>query len=281
VRVSEDNQGEAMTVVLRQATDFLEECEALHATLEAAPGEAWREPTQFKQWTFDDIVGHLLFADHAAALAAQGRDQVQAFFGQMHAARAAGRSMRDHTSEWLGGCRGVDLLERWRAGYRSLAETYAGFEPERRLAWAGPDMSARSFMSARQMETWAHGQAVYDVLGIDREEHDRLRNVAVMGVNTFGWTFTVNDRPVPDVKPHVRLMSPSGVLWTWNDPGSQELIEGTAVDFCRVVTQVRNVADTSLRVTGSVATAWMGIAQCFAGPPEPAPAPGTRFRATR
>jgi hypothetical protein len=43
------------------------------------------------------------------------------------------------------------------------------------------------------------------------------------------------------------------------------------------VTQTRNVADTGLSVTGPVAEDWMTIVQCFAGPPEDPPAPGTRF----
>jgi hypothetical protein len=30
-----------------------------------------------------------------------------------------------------------------------------------------------------------------------------------------------------------------------------------------------------------VARQWMDLAQCFAGPPEKPPAPGTRFRQTR
>ena len=53
-------------------------------------------------------------------------------------------------------------------------------------------------------------------------------------------------------------------------------VEGAAVDFCKVVTQTRNVADTALRVSGPVAADWMTIVQCFAGPPEDPPAPGTR-----
>ena len=55
-------------------------------------------------------------------------------------------------------------------------------------------------------------------------------------------------------------------------------VQGSATEFCQVVTQVRNVADTSLRVAGPVATQWMRIAQAFAGPPEMPPAPGTRIR---
>ena len=54
-------------------------------------------------------------------------------------------------------------------------------------------------------------------------------------------------------------------------------VEGDAVDFCKIVTQTRNVADTTLRVHGPVATDWMTIVQCFAGPPQDPPAKGTRF----
>ena len=53
-------------------------------------------------------------------------------------------------------------------------------------------------------------------------------------------------------------------------------MEGTASDFCHVVTQNRNVVDSKLRVTGDVAKQWMAIAQCFAGPPVDPPPPGTR-----
>ena len=155
---------------------------------------------------------------------------------------------------------------------------FRDLDPGLRLPWFGPDMGARSFISARQMETWAHGQAVFDALGLEREEHDRLYNVALIGVNTFGWSFTVNRREVPAVKPCVRLTGPSGATWTWNDPASPDRVEGDAVDFCRVVTQTRNVADTGLQASGPVAREWMSIALCFAGPPERPPAPGTRFR---
>jgi hypothetical protein len=58
------------------------------------------------------------------------------------------------------------------------------------------------------------------------------------------------------------------------------LIEGDAIEFCQVVAQTRNIADTSLKVAGETAAAWMAIAQCFAGPPETPPPPGSRFRQT-
>jgi uncharacterized protein (TIGR03084 family) len=262
---------------LAQAIDFRDECDALHEALANAPQAAWHRPTQFKGWTFDDVLGHLNMFDCAAELAARGREDLQAFFREIAAGRADGTSLTAYTRRWLQGCSGLALLERWHAQYQRLARLYHVLDPNQRLAWAGPDMSARSFMSARQMETWSHGQAVFDALGLERVEHDRIRNIVVMGINTFGWTFTVNKREVPVIKPHVRLTSPSGATWEWSDPSAGERIEGSAVDFSRVVTQTRNVLDTSLRVTGPVATEWMRIAQCFAGPPETPPAPGTRF----
>ena len=273
--------GASSTGGLDQALDFRDECDALHAALENAPAEAWAEPTQFKGWTFDDVLGHLYFFDHASEIAARSREEVQALFRDIFQASATGVSLIDYSRRWLDGCAGSALLERWRTQYQRLADIYGAFEPDRRLAWAGPDMSARSFMSARQMETWAHGQAIFDALGIDRVEHDRLRNIAVMGVNTFDWTFKVNRRDVPAVKPYLRLTSPFGALWEWNEPSTAECVEGSAVEFCRVVTQTRNVLDTNLAVTGDIARQWLASAQCFAGPPESPPAPGTRFKQGR
>ena len=62
-----------------------------------------------------------------------------------------------------------------------------------------------------------------------------------------------------------------------NEERDGHLIEGSATEFCQVVTQVRNIADTRLKVVGEPARLWMSVAQCFAGPPNSPPAPGTRF----
>ena len=137
-------------------------------------------------------------------------------------------------------------------------------------------MSARSSITARLMETWAHGQEVYDHLGVVRRNADRIQNIVVLGVNTFGWTYATRGAQPPGPMPHLVLTAPSGAVWTYGDPSTAERIEGPAEAFCQVVTQTRNIADTGLKVTGAVATDWMSKAQCFAGPPETPPAPGVR-----
>ncbi len=77
--------------------------------------------------------------------------------------------------------------------------------------------------------------------------------------------------------PRLELTAPSGETWAFGDEDAASSIKGSATEFCQVVTQTRNVADTGLTVEGDVAENWMRIAQCFAGPPTPPPAPGTRY----
>ena len=117
---------------------------------------------------------------------------------------------------------------------------------------------------------------LYDLEGVTREPTDRIQNIAVIGMKTFGWTFVNRGLEVPGPPPYVRLVAPSGEIWEWNEPSETERIAGSALDFCHVVTQGRNVADTQLEVTGEIANRWMSIAQCFAGGPVDPPKPGTR-----
>jgi uncharacterized protein (TIGR03084 family) len=263
--------------MLEQAQDFRDESEALYRLLEPLAEADWDRTTQFKGWTVNDVIAHLHLWNYAACLTLADGDAFVRFRKELADFVKAGGTHMTYTHAWLGGVRNGALLRRWRDLYRDTADQFAAADPKARVKWGGPDMSVRSCITARLMETWAHGQALYDLLGVEREEADRIRNVAVIGVNTFGWTF-VNRRLDVPAAPHIRLTAPSGAVWEWNDPASDNLVEGTAVDFCRVVTQVRNVADTDLRTTGEAASRWMAMAQCFAGPPEDPPPPGARFR---
>ena len=261
---------------MEQAEDFRQETRALHGLVASlAPGTC-DEPTQFKDWTITDVIRHLHFWNRAAGL--QLTDEAELVRLLRAIARAGGmRAVELSTVPESGQA----LRAAWLKTAGEIAELYATADPRARLKWAGPDMSARSSITARLMETWAHGQEVYDHLGVERIDHDRIRNIAHLGVSTFGWTYQVRRMELPTVAPFVRLTAPSGAIWTWGEEGTGDSIAGYATEFCQVVTQVRNVADTKLVVRGHVATQWMGMAQCFAGTAEPPPAPGSRFRKSR
>jgi uncharacterized protein (TIGR03084 family) len=258
---------------MQQALDFAEECDALGAPLESL--QDWDRPTQFKRWSCNDILVHLHFWNTQADLSLIDPDKFQRDIAQiLQEVRADGmRSMENRRVD----ARGPALLEQWRELYTDMSQRWAALDPRMRVQWAGPDMSVRSSMTARQMETWAHGQAVFDLIGQPREETDRIRNIVVLGVNTFAWSHQVRSLQVPSIVPSIKLAAPSGQFWQYGDRQSDNLIEGAAVEFAQVVTQTRNIADTSLRVTGEIARSWMASAQCFAGPPETPPAVATRF----
>ncbi len=259
---------------MEQAAHFLEESEVLYELVSKIDEGDFAQPTQFKGWTIEEILIHLHFWSLGADISLNDPDAFTTMFEQLYSALKAG-NLRGHENEKIKE-RGKELVTLWADQFRDMGKRWLQVDPKTRVKWAGPDMSARTSMSARQMETWAHGQAIFDVLGQERTESDRIRNIVMLGINAFGWSHKVHGIEIPEEMPEVVLTSPSGDTWTFGE-GSDRII-GTAVEFCQVVTQTRNIADTSLAMDGVVAERWMNQAQCFAGPPEQPPAPGTRFK---
>ena len=264
--------------MLQQIVDLQAEAAALAGLLETLPDNEWARPTQFKGWTINDVIIHLHAGDLLAAASVKDAAAFAVLLADIRGKRADGLSGLEENRQRVGPIAGKALLLRWRAQLDELCTMLAAKDPEARLKWAGPDMGLRMFTTARQMEVWAHGQEIYDILGVDRAATDRLKSIAVIGVRTYGWTFANRGMPVPGEAPHVRLTGPSGDIWEWNPPSDDNAVTGSALEFCQVVTQVRNIADTRLQVKGEPARRWMEIAQCFAGPPETPPAPGSRHR---
>ena len=265
---------------MTQISDLRAEADEFDSLLASLRQGDWTRPTQFKAWTAEDIVRHLHAGDLLALASATGPETFARMYDEAQALRAGGKTRREvELVRIASDDTGEALRRRWRTTLARLCDTLATKPADARLKWAGPDMGVRMFTTARQMEIWSHGQAIYDLVGRDRPAPAaRLRNIAEIGVRTFGWTFSVHKLSVPQSVPHVRLRAPSGEIWEWNAGNATDRIEGDALAFCQVVTQTRNVADTSLTVTGDTARHWMSIAQCFAGPPETPPARGTRFR---
>ncbi|WP_372574646.1 TIGR03084 family metal-binding protein [Ruegeria jejuensis] len=260
---------------MQQTIDFVAESEALDAILDGLVGEGWDTVTQFKGWTINDVLVHLHFWNGMVDLALRDPGGFAREAGDITAAISASGFRATENARVTE--RGPALRDVWRARYLEIGAGWAGLDPKARVQWVGPDMSVRSAMTARQMETWAHGQEVFDILGQQRQEQDRIRNIVMLGVNTFGWSFQVHGRKVPPTLPQLHLTAPSGALWRFGEDAANT-ISGAAVEFAQVVAQTRNIADTGLAVAGPVATEWMAIAQCFAGGPETPPMPGQRHR---
>jgi uncharacterized protein (TIGR03084 family) len=264
-------------MTLQICEDLRAETDELYAFLKTLDEKDWETPTLFMDWTPWDIVAHLHYFDEVSLASLAGKDEFAESQKALMEGMKAGLSGKEQARRALGEYDAPTLLERWKSFDDDMASKLGESDPKRRLPWFGPDMGVQMFTTARYMETWSHAQAIYDLKKVERQHTDRIKNIVAIGVKTFGWTFVNRKLEVPGPAPYVRLTAPSGEIWEYNDPSDTERIEGTAVDFCLTVTQVRNVKDTDLRVSGDVAEQWMEIAQCFAGGPIDPPKPGYRL----
>lgn len=244
--------------------------------LELAPSD-WQRPTPFKQWTPWDIVAHLYLSDLWARASLHSCAAFAAQVAPLLDAIKARKPLREFTRERFAELPLEQLLAGWSDTLAALCADLEQSDPGARLAWFGPDMGVRSFATARYMETWAHAQDFYDLLGRERAYTDAIQAIATLGAMTYEFCFRNRGRKPPQPRPYLRLVAPSGAVWEWNEPSDEHRIDGLASEFCHVITQNRNVADTALKLSGNSAQQWMAIAQCFAGPPENPPAPGTRI----
>jgi uncharacterized protein (TIGR03084 family) len=262
--------------VARVREDLIAEQQSLDSIVEDLDDESWRTPTPSPRWSVADQIGHLAYFDLAAAVAIT---DPEAFFGMVNDLLTAGAGGDEAMDQFtLGAYRrmgGSQLLDSWRGARERLAEAAATLTDSDRVNWYGPSMGSKSFLTARIMETWAHGQDVVDALGADRIATDRLRHIAQLGFITRGWSYSNRGLSVPEQDVRVELAAPSGGTWTFGPDDAAESVIGSAEDFCRVVTQRRHVDDTSLSVT-PIARDWMLKAQAFAGPPTDGPDAGTR-----
>ncbi len=256
------------------ARDLADEQASLDGLVAALDDAAWGLDTPAAGWTVLDQIGHLAYFDAAAALAMRSPDEFHASLEGVATAALAGE-LDDLT---LGPWRALApaaVLAGWRANRDDLAAAAAALDPERRVPWYGPAMSAASFLTARLMETWAHGTDVADALGTHLAATDRLVHVARLGVITRGWSYAVRGETAPEGRVRVELTGPSGAAWTWGDAQAEDVVRGPAEDFCLVVTQRRHLEDTALE-TGELARHWLIRAQAFAGGATTGPNPKER-----
>ena len=230
--------------------------------------QRWALPTPAEGWDIRDQIGHLAVSEEWAALAAGAPDEFAGFLERLLGdlagfANETQRRIREHD--------GRSTLGWWRARRAETLDAVRAQPDGSRIPWFGPPMGARSFLTARLMETWAHGQDVRDALGLEPSVSARLRDIAHLGVATRAFAYANRGRDAPDAAVSVTLVGPDGDRWQWGPADAPDRISGPALDWCLVVTQRRSVADTDLEVIGEAAGDWMGIVQAFAGPPTDPP----------
>jgi uncharacterized protein (TIGR03084 family) len=249
--------------------DLAEEHAVLDAVVAGLDEVQWDRPTASPGWSVRDQVSHLWFFDQRALMALTDADEFAADAKRLMAAGGTDASVLPGRE-----LDGPAMLDAWRRDRDQLITLARTVDSSSRVPWYGPAMGARSFITARLMETWAHGQDVFDALGVLREPTERLRHVAHIGVRARPFSYAIRQMTMPDVDIHVALTTPSGETASWGSPAAVDSVRGPLLDFCLVVTQRRHRADTALDISGPAAAEWMSIAQAFAGEPGPGRTPG-------
>lgn len=249
--------------------DLRDESDELVSLLRTIDAQGWARATPSPRWDVAAQVAHLTIVDEraltsltepAAFASLRSEDVTKGLLA------AATESYRRLPPDQL-----LSAFVYKRARFASAAEAA---DPAGRVAWYGPDMSVASMVTARIMETWAHGQDIVDAFELPANESARLRHIAYLGVATRRFSYANRGLPVPDEPVTVVLSGPDGATWKYGTDGAEHCVQGSALDFCLVVTQRRHIADTHLQTTPGPAAEWMSIAQAFAGSPGEGRSPG-------
>ena len=239
--------------------DLEAEQHELQAVVGGIDDDDWLTPTPAWSWDVRDTIAHLADTDEMAidtarggpyaindlaARAASGADVT--YRGVLKGRRLAGREV---AAWWT----------RTSAAERSMLGALA---PDGRVPW-GIGMRAPSFVTARLMETWAHGLDVRAALGVPAVDTDRLAHVAWLATRALPYAFSVAGREAPTVAIRVELTLPSGAIWANGPDGGPDRITGTAGEYCRVFVHRTPAADTNLVIEGDAARAAIAVARAF------------------
>lgn len=257
-----------MPVDLRALADdlALETASLLHL-LDGLADADWERTTPAPGWTVGDQIAHLAYFDDMAVLGATDRAAFEHRRDHAPVVDAQGDRITERVAKQYRGTPPAALDAWFRRSRAELDAVFRALDPSTRVPWYGPDMSAAAMLTARIMETWAHGHDVADAVGAQWPVTAALRQVAHLCVRAVPNSFRAHGRPAPDVPIRVELTGPAGDVWAWGPDDAIDRVQGPALDLCLVATRRRHPSDTALVAEGPVATEWLTIAQAYAGPP--------------
>ncbi len=199
-------------------------------------------------WSIQDTVSHLAsFEEYSFDALEEGGSRLEeAAAYETHddfklAALLPGRSMRPQ-----------DVIEWWREARAKVVDSLSRKSPTDRVPWFAGDMSAKTFATARLTETWAHGLDIHETLGGEPEDTPRLRHIAWLAWKTLPYAFEEAGQPY-EQPVRVEVIGPAYAKYAFGPEHGDQMIKGSAGEWCRVAVRRRSADDTSLRAQGTVA----------------------------
>jgi uncharacterized protein (TIGR03084 family) len=218
----------------------------------------WKKMTPSAGWTIHDTVSHLAsFEEYAYnALEEGGSRLVEADQYDNHdqftlAGVVPGRTMRPQ-----------DVIEWWREDRAKVVDSLSRKSPAERVPWFAGDMSAKTFATARLMETWAHGLDIHTTMDAEPDDTPRLRHIAWLAWKTLPHAFQDAGQPY-ETPIRVEVIGPAYAKYVFGPEDTDQVIKGTAGDWCRVAVRRRSPDDTSLKAQGPVAEMALKVVRAY------------------
>jgi uncharacterized protein (TIGR03084 family) len=222
--------------------------------------DAWLLPTPARGWDVRDTIAHLADTDEMAIATATGRP------GSINERADAAASVEDVTYQGvLQGRRkpGTAVLTWWESSAANLHDMFVAIDPNVRVPW-GIGMRPPSLITARLMETWAHGLDVCAALRVEPVDTDRLAHVAWLATRALPYAYSFAGREPPPDPLRVELTLPSGAEWTMGPSTAANRITGPAGEYCRVFVQRSKLPDApNVHAEGDAAVAALSVARAF------------------
>jgi uncharacterized protein (TIGR03084 family) len=233
----------------------------LQAELGNLATDDWFRPTPARGWDVRDTVAHLADIDEIAIdTCTAGPRPLNDF--------AARFASPEDTTLWgvLRGRRrsGRDVLAWWEETSARERDVLAGLDAAMRIPW-GIGMRPPSLVTARLMETWAHGLDAREALGLPVVDSDRLRHVAWLGYRALPYAFSFAGRERPPGELRVEVTSPSGdETWEYGPADAPNRITGPAGELCRLFAhRISRDEARELVAEGDGAVAALDVARAF------------------
>lgn len=257
-------------------SDLVAEQSFFDSVLAGLSESQWRSMSANCEWTIKEELLHIAAFDHAALRMMEGdysavNEVADVEFGHDSIYRPTAFT---HMT-------GEEAMSFWREQRTRMVAAFYDRNPKDRIAWApGLPMSAKSLVSARLMELWAHSVDIYDALGLEPSVQKRIEHTLFLSWQALPNAYRINGFDMPDVPIRLEVELPDGELWTRGEENPDNWIKGTARDWALTAVRRRHYLDTDLEVHGEEATRYAAIVQTFAGEPSTPPPAGTHKKAS-
>ncbi len=244
-----DNRGDVDEALL---ADLPAECEVLDRLVAGIDEARWDAPTPAVGWTVADQIHHLTVSDRLGIASLRG-DAIPRMESDPVIAPLSSRPS------------GVEILAGWRAARAEFVALAAATDSRATVGWVASTMSARTLVTTRLTECWAHGLDCFAALGVAPVDSARLRHVVHQSFRMLPYSFSVAgvapSSPIEGLA--LDLTGPDGDSWWFGPDHPTAVVRGPAGDWCRVAVHRLDRSDTELATDGALAEATLEVVRTY------------------